>query len=166
MEHSDISKNLKDVNQWTRIVYMVMFAIALYVANVLLWVIIVIQALFSVITGNQNSNLRELGSSLSIYIFQTVKFLTYCSEEKPFPLQDWPEAEVFDGVDQSAEGSDQKPDQSDPLSGNSSSEDSSSEDGSTEDSSTEGTEAASEQSEVSEPESSGKDEKSDDSAKK
>ena len=55
--------------------------------------ILIAQFIFSLITGEDNINLRKFGHSLSIYIFDTLKFLTYASEEKPFPFADWPLAD-------------------------------------------------------------------------
>src|SRR5690606_6021877 len=64
--------------------------------------------LFALITGNDNRQLRKFGDSLSIFIFDTLQFLIYNSEEKPFPFADWPESKVDsssvdDGEDSSFE---------------------------------------------------------------
>lgn len=52
-----------------------------------------VQFLFSLFTGKANSALLELGSSLSKFIYQALEFLTYNTEEKPFPFADWPQAD-------------------------------------------------------------------------
>ena len=57
----------------------------------LLIVISVIQFIFSLVTGANNTNLREFGDSLGRYIQQMVAFLTYNSDDKPFPFTPWPE---------------------------------------------------------------------------
>jgi hypothetical protein len=72
---------------------MLVFAAVLQLASILMWVLVIIQFLFSLFTGEDNINLRKFGHSLSIYIFDTLKFLTYASEEKPFPFADWPQAD-------------------------------------------------------------------------
>lgn len=99
MNQEEITKNIKDVNQWMRVVYMILCAVALYIVSILLPIVIIVQLLFSLFTGSPNANLRQLGSSLSIYIYQTVSFLTYTSEEKPFPFGAWPKSEVSQDSD-------------------------------------------------------------------
>jgi len=91
MEQDDISSNLKDVNQWTRILYIVLFAMAYYAANFVLWIVVLVQIGTSLVTGGPNARLSEFAAGLSHYIFQVARFLMYNSEEKPFPVQDWPE---------------------------------------------------------------------------
>lgn len=90
MNQNEITRNIKDMNQWIRALYMLLFAVILYVVGIVLMVVVVIQALFAVLTGKPNANLQALGSSLSTYIHQTVDYLTYNNEDKPFPFADWP----------------------------------------------------------------------------
>jgi hypothetical protein len=75
---------------------MVLFALLLQLALGVMWVLVTVQFLFALITGNDNKNLRAFCDSLSQYIFQAIRFLTYNSEEKPFPFSDWPEAAVVE----------------------------------------------------------------------
>jgi hypothetical protein len=88
-----IKQNLKDTNQWMRILYMVLFAIILYFASMVTGILIVVQAIFALITGEDNKNLRELGAGLATYINQIYLFLTYNDERKPFPFAAWGEVE-------------------------------------------------------------------------
>jgi hypothetical protein len=45
--------------------------------------------------------LKDFGKSLGIYLKQIAEFLSYASEEKPFPFSDWPEAGSTDkGLDE------------------------------------------------------------------
>ena len=88
-----IKNNLKDTNQWIRILYMVLFAIILYVAMMVTGILVVVQAVFALITGEDNKNLRELGAGLAKYINQIYLFLTYNDSRKPFPFAKWGELE-------------------------------------------------------------------------
>jgi len=101
METNDISNNLKNTNQWLRILYMVLFAIIFQVSTVVLWLVVVVQALSALITGSPNANVRGLAASLSQYIFEIVQFLSYGTEEKPFPFQSWPEVAIEDAPEAS-----------------------------------------------------------------
>jgi hypothetical protein len=93
MNNEQLKSNLTSSKHWLRLVFMLIFAAILQVASIVMWMLVIVQFLFSLITGTDNINLRQFGHSLSIYIFHTLKFLTYASEEKPFPFADWPQAE-------------------------------------------------------------------------
>lgn len=93
MNNEDIKSNLLNSRHWLRLLFMVIFAVFLQIARVVMWVVVIVQFLFALITGQDNVNLRQFGLALSTFIFQTLKFLTYNSEEKPFPFSDWPEPE-------------------------------------------------------------------------
>ena len=90
MNNEHIKSNLTSSKHWLRLVFMLLFAAILHVASFVMWVLVIAQFIYSLVTGEDNANLRKFGHSLSIYIFATLKFLTYASEEKPFPFADWP----------------------------------------------------------------------------
>ena len=92
-KYEDIVDNLRQPSAWIRVVFMLAFAVFLYliIAPVIL-VLIIVQALFAVITGAENENLRFLGSALTVYVSQILEFVTYNSEIKPFPFSDFPRA--------------------------------------------------------------------------
>lgn len=92
MNNEELKSNLLSSKHWLRLVFMLLFAVLLYLASIVVSVVVLLQFLFSLVTGQDNINIRQFGSSLSTYIFQTLKFLTYSSEEKPFPFADWPDA--------------------------------------------------------------------------
>ncbi len=88
----ELKSNLLSPKHWQRLIYMLLFAVLLYVASITVWVLVALQFLFALITGRDNANLRSLGGSISTYIYQALQFLTYSSEQKPFPFSDWPSA--------------------------------------------------------------------------
>jgi len=73
-----------------RVAYMVMYCIIFYIAWFILIAIGILQLLSNIIFKNPNNNLTTFGLSLSIYIQQIVRFVTYNTEDKPFPLDSWP----------------------------------------------------------------------------
>ncbi|BFM20378.1 DUF4389 domain-containing protein [Gilvimarinus japonicus] len=91
MDNETIKSNITSADHWIRLVFMILFAFILYVAAFVVGVLVLVQFLFALITGSDNSNLRQLGDSLTQYIAQTLRFLTYNSDDKPFPFADWPE---------------------------------------------------------------------------
>jgi hypothetical protein len=88
--------NILTSKHWIRLFFMLIFAGILYFATIILCVVVVIQFLVTLATGSESIELRKFGSSLSEFFFQSLKFLTYSSEEKPFPFSDWPSASDVD----------------------------------------------------------------------
>ena len=71
---------------------MFLFAIAFCLLSYITGAVVLLQFVFTLVMGKDNEKLRHFGSSVAIYISQIVQFLTYNSENKPFPFNDWPEA--------------------------------------------------------------------------
>eukprot|EP01026_Neomeris_dumetosa_P003859 TRINITY_DN110324_c0_g1_i1.p1 TRINITY_DN110324_c0_g1~~TRINITY_DN110324_c0_g1_i1.p1 ORF type:complete len:153 (-),score=22.41 TRINITY_DN110324_c0_g1_i1:141-599(-) len=91
-----LKSNLTSGKHWLRFLYMVFFAVCLQVAGFVMWVLVGLQFLFALITGSDNLNLRRFGKALSEYILQALQFLTYNTDEKPFPFAEWPKVEIPD----------------------------------------------------------------------
>ena len=79
-----------DRHTWRRLVYTLLFVIAFNVAEVVLWAITAIQFLFKLLTGEPNQQLRGFGQSLGTFVYDVILFLTFQSDEKPFPFAPWP----------------------------------------------------------------------------
>lgn len=94
MDSEQVKENIKNVNQWLRIAYMVLFAIILYAAMAVMWIVVLVQAIFALLTGSVNDNIHSFSTTLTQYINQIILFLTYNAEDKPFPFQAWGEAGV------------------------------------------------------------------------
>ncbi len=56
----------------------------------MLWAITAIQFLFKLFTGEPNRQLRGFGQSLGTFVYDVILFLTFQSDEKPFPFAPWP----------------------------------------------------------------------------
>lgn len=76
---------------WLRLVFMLIYIIALKVAVLALSVIIVIQFVIALIHGQANNSLLGFSESCIQFVLQVWRFLCFTSEEKPFPFRDWPE---------------------------------------------------------------------------
>jgi hypothetical protein len=92
-ELDDIVDNLRKPSAWIRVIFMLAFVVFLYlvIAPIIL-VLMLAQALFAVINGKENENLRYFGSALTRYVSQILEFITYNTERKPFPFADFPGA--------------------------------------------------------------------------
>jgi hypothetical protein len=90
MDNEQLKSNLTSSKHWLRLVFMLLFAAVLQLASLVMWILVAVQFVFSLVTGEDNQHLRRFGHSLSTYIYDVLKFLCYSSEEKPFPFADWP----------------------------------------------------------------------------
>lgn len=86
-----LKTNLLSSKHWLRLLYMLLFALCLQLAGLVMWVLVGLQFLFALVSGQDNPKLRAFGDSLSRYIYDTLQFVSYNSESKPFPFSDWPE---------------------------------------------------------------------------
>ena len=53
------------------------------------WVTELSQVLVLLFTGEKNQRLLRFGSMLGLYAYRMLQFLTFNSDEKPFPFADW-----------------------------------------------------------------------------
>ncbi len=86
----EIKQNFLSKELWLRIVYMVIFYLVSKVLWLLIILIAVVQALASLVTGKVIEPVWEFTFTLNAYMLQIFDFLTFRSEEKPFPFSDWP----------------------------------------------------------------------------
>ena len=105
----NIIVNLKQGSAWVRVILMIAFAVVLYVIiPAIVLVLMLTQTLFVFITGDSNDNLRVLGTALSKYIFEVLQFLSYASDNRPFPFSAFPSVENDDFSFNTEEKSDEK----------------------------------------------------------
>ena len=105
----NIMCNLKQGSAWVRVILMIAFAVVLYVIiPAIVLVLMLTQTLFVFITGDSNDNLRVLGTALSKYIFEVLQFLSYASDNRPFPFSAFPSVENDDFSFNTEEKSDEK----------------------------------------------------------
>ncbi|EMR13266.1 lipase [Methylophaga lonarensis MPL] len=86
MELQTVKQNLSRGSQWIRLLFMLAFAVVLYLLLMLLSVVVVVQLIFALFTGAANASVRTFSSKLAQYIQQIVLFLTYNIDNKPYPF--------------------------------------------------------------------------------
>lgn len=87
----DTTQPYKNRNVWLRGLYMLIFMFLLGLVKFVAFAVILFQFLTVLFTTETNKKLLGFGRSLSIYQYQIMLFLTYNSEEHPFPMGEWPE---------------------------------------------------------------------------
>jgi hypothetical protein len=89
----ELKAHLTAKDTWLRGFFLLVFGLLLFVARFVTTVVVIAQFLFVLFSGKVNENLRSFGASLSRYIYQCLRFVTFNTEEKAFPFGPWPEAE-------------------------------------------------------------------------
>ncbi|MEA3303512.1 MAG: DUF4389 domain-containing protein [Pseudomonadota bacterium] len=89
--NDEIKQKILDTNTWLRGLFMLLFFLIAGVARFVIAVVVLFQFLSVLFTGNTNAQLLTLGQSLSTYIYQITLFLTFNSEQRPFPFSNWPD---------------------------------------------------------------------------
>ena len=86
----EFKTNVKKLSTWVRLFYMIFFIIFFNVAELVAGVVVVVQFLFKLLTGQANKQLSVFGQSLGIYLSEVIWFLTFHSENMPYPCRPWP----------------------------------------------------------------------------
>jgi len=83
--HNDTKRNI-----WVRGLVMLLMGLAYQVMGTVVFIVTVIQFVIRLLSDAPNARLLSFGRSLGRYLQQIVNFLTFASEEIPFPFNDWP----------------------------------------------------------------------------
>lgn len=75
---------------WFRLLFVLLFAVIYSIAEIVLFFTVIVQFGFVLITGQRNDKLLEFGAALSEFIYQILRYVTFNSEDRPFPFSDWP----------------------------------------------------------------------------
>lgn len=75
---------------WTRLFFILLFGLIYGIAELIVLCVIAAQFAFLLFTGDRNQALLEFGAGLSKYTYQVLLFMTFNSEDKPFPFAPWP----------------------------------------------------------------------------
>lgn len=94
---TDRKTHLTNPATWVRLGFMLVFALLLMAGRLVISIIAVMQFTLVLVTGSDNENLRNLGQGLGKWIYQALMFLTFNSEEKPFPFDEWPTIDPSEG---------------------------------------------------------------------
>jgi hypothetical protein len=77
-------------SRWIRLLYMILFAVLYKVAEFVMWVAVVFQVVVTVLTGTPNARVQRFGRQLSAYVYSLWLYLTWNTEQQPFPFSEWP----------------------------------------------------------------------------
>jgi hypothetical protein len=88
-----IEENLKSRDTWTRLLFMLICYVLVSLASLVGSAIVVLGFLMVLFTGKVNPELRGVGQALARYIYENIRYLTYNTDDRPFPFgSPWPSA--------------------------------------------------------------------------
>lgn len=79
---------------WVRGLMMILMGLAYQLVSTLLLVVAVIQFVLMLASDAPNARLSSLGRSLGRYQSQVANFVSFATEDAPFPFSDWPSGEA------------------------------------------------------------------------
>lgn len=83
--------SIKSESFWLRSVFMVLFFVVYRIVDILVLLVAISQWFYVLLSGDANQGLRNFAKGLSLYVAQIIDYLSYNTEEKPYPFTDWPE---------------------------------------------------------------------------
>ena len=86
-----IEENLKSGDTWLRGLFMLISCVLASVAFFAGWVTVVLGFFWVLFSGEVNPQIRGAGRSIAAYLYQIALYLTFNSDERPFPMGGaWP----------------------------------------------------------------------------
>jgi hypothetical protein len=95
VEHKEpgkpIEENLKSRATWTRCLFMLISYVLMILAGFVGVAVVVLGFLMVLFTGEVNRELREVGQSIAAYVYENIRYLTFNTDDRPFPFGNpWP----------------------------------------------------------------------------
>jgi hypothetical protein len=74
-----------------RVLYMLLFAVALWILIWILAATVIAQLLLTLLAGECHGELLKFSKGISSYMSQVTEFLTFLTDRPPFPFAAWPD---------------------------------------------------------------------------
>ena len=81
-------------SKWIRVLFVLVFWLIFYLTQLILAAVAIGQCAFLLISGSPNNYLVQAGDSLGKYVSEILGFVTFNSNQKPFPFADFPKSEL------------------------------------------------------------------------
>ena len=87
-----VKENMKSRSTWRRLFFMLVVILLYSVSRVVVSVVVLLQFFWVLFTAQTNRPLESFGQSLATYTYQIIRYLTFNTEERPFPFDlEWPD---------------------------------------------------------------------------
>lgn len=98
-QQGEVWQNVKSGDSWGRGLVMILFVLIVEMLRVVVYALALIQWLNSLLTRNRLEPVVKFGVSLGAYADQIVRYLSYATDDKPFPFGEWPKVAAPMGVE-------------------------------------------------------------------
>lgn len=79
---------------WMRVLFVALFWLAFYLTQFVIAAVVIAQCAFTIISGAPNAQLLSFGDSLARYVQEILRFITFNSDQRPFPFSDFPKSDL------------------------------------------------------------------------
>ncbi|NND81662.1 MAG: DUF4389 domain-containing protein [Gammaproteobacteria bacterium] len=80
---------------WQRVLFVAIFWVVFYLAQMVVAAVAIAQCVFLLISGAPNEQLQKFGDSLSKFVHDILRYVTFNSEQRPFPFSDFPKPDII-----------------------------------------------------------------------
>jgi hypothetical protein len=89
-----VEENIKSRRTWLRLVFMCIYGVIISLTAMVGMAIVALGFLWVLFTGEVNRELRGIGQAIASYLYEITRYLTFNTDDKPFPFGgDWPAAD-------------------------------------------------------------------------
>ena len=85
----NIKENIRDTSTWKRVLFIVIFWLIFNIVELLIGISVLFQVIALLFTGTRNQRVLDLGGQLSRFAYDILKYVTFNSDQRPFPFSDW-----------------------------------------------------------------------------
>lgn len=94
-------ENLTNINTWLRVAFIILFGVVFYIAyGWLIWLLVLFQVVTKLLTGGVNPQLLEMSPKLSDYANDILRYVTFQTDQKPWPLDKSPSTQTGEDEDE------------------------------------------------------------------
>jgi len=91
--NADLKTKLTSVDKWLRLLFMAIYLVVNYLVQFIIWALAAVQFIFTLLTGSPNQNLLSFTKGLNAFCYHILQYVTYNTQDKPFPFGSWPKGE-------------------------------------------------------------------------
>jgi hypothetical protein len=96
VSEDELKRHVKDKDTWLRFAYMVVLCIAFYLTILITFATAIFQFFARLFSGASFEGMSVFGENLAHYHLQVTRYLTFASDERPFPFAPFPERQTVE----------------------------------------------------------------------
>lgn len=81
-----LEENIRSRSTWLRLLFMLVYYVLATLTSAVLTVVVVLSFFWMLFTGEKNGQLQQAGQVSGAYLYEIIRYLTFNTEDKPFPF--------------------------------------------------------------------------------